>query len=68
VNLKLQALKIGKTIYQVRQNIFAQFLENVLQNPICPVFVSKVYTQIVFALAIDGKTVTKCFRKANDKN
>ena len=39
VNLKLQALKIGKTIYQVRQNIVALFLENVLQNPICPVFV-----------------------------
>jgi hypothetical protein len=39
VNLKLQALKIGKTIYQVRQNIVALFLENVLQNPICPAFV-----------------------------
>jgi hypothetical protein len=37
VSLKLQALKMGKTIYQVRQNIFAQFLKNVLQNPICPV-------------------------------
>ena len=38
VSLKLQALKMGKTIYQVRQNIFAQFLKNVLQSPTCPVF------------------------------
>ena len=36
---------------------------------LCCIVESKVYIQIVFALAIDGKTVTKCcFRKANDKN
>ncbi len=33
LNLKLQAKKLGKSLYQIRQDIFAQFLRNSLKNP-----------------------------------
>lgn len=33
VNLKLQAKKLKKTIYQIRQDIFTQFLRNSLKKP-----------------------------------
>jgi hypothetical protein len=33
LSLKLQAKKVGKSLYQIRQDIFAQFLKNSLKNP-----------------------------------